>query len=266
MSEEFSQRDLAGARFEWVDLTGAAFELVYLRGARFERVDFTGATVRSSLLDDVDISGEVRSLRLNGIDVVPLVEAELDRLHPERLKLRPVDAAGFREAWPVIEGLWAETVARAQALEPALLHERVGGEWSFIETLRHLAFATDAWVGRVILGDPSPWHPLDLPFDEMPDIAGIPRDRDARPSLQDVLALRAERMSTVSAFIDTLTDEQLAGSTEPVPGPGFPESESFPVRDALMVVLNEEWWHRRFAERDLAILSELDADQRAALG
>lgn len=263
MSEDFSQRDLAGAHFEWVDLTGARFELVYLRGARFERVDLTGATVRNSLLDDVDISGEVGSLRLNGVDVVPLVEAELDRLHPERLKLRPVDAAGFREAWPVIERLWAETVARAEALDPLLLHERVGGEWSFIETLRHLAFATDAWVRRVILGDPSPWHPLDLPFDEMPDIDGVPRDRDVRPSLRDVLALRAERMATVSTFIGTLTDEQLTGSTDPVPEPGYPESKSFPVREALMVILNEEWWHRRFAERDLATLSELDAARRA---
>jgi hypothetical protein len=262
MSEEFSQRDLKGARFEWVDLTGASFELVYLRRARFERVDLTGATVRSSLVDDVDIDGEVLSLRVNGIDVVPLVEAELDRLHPERLKLRPVDAAGFREAWPVIEGLWAETVARAEALDPVLLHERVGGEWSFIETLRHLAFATDAWVRRVILGDPSPWHPLDLPFDEMQDIDGIPRDRDVRPSLAEVLALRADRMSTVSSFIRTLTDAQLDASTDPVPGPGFPESKSYPVREALLVVLNEEWWHRRFAERDLATLAEPDAAAR----
>src|SRR5687767_5273263 len=127
MSEEFSQRNLAGAHFEWVDLTGAHFELVYLRGARFERVDLTGATFRNALLEDVDITGEVGSLRVNGIDVVHLVEAELDRLHPERLKLRPVDAAGFREAWPVVERLWAETVARAEGLDPELLHERVGG-------------------------------------------------------------------------------------------------------------------------------------------
>ena len=31
-------------------------------------------------------------------------------------------------------------------LPPDLLHERVDDEWSFIETLRHLVFATDAWV------------------------------------------------------------------------------------------------------------------------
>lgn len=123
MSAKFSQRNLAKARFEWVDLTGASFELVYLRSARFQRVDFTGATIRNSLLEDVDINGQVESLRVNGIDVVPLVEAELDRLHPERLKLRPADASGFREAWHVVESLWADTVNRAEALDPALLHE-----------------------------------------------------------------------------------------------------------------------------------------------
>jgi hypothetical protein len=37
-------------------------------------------------------------------------------------------------------------------------------------------FATDSWVGRAILGDPSPWNPLDLPWDEMPDVPGVPRD------------------------------------------------------------------------------------------
>lgn len=31
-----------------------------------------------------------------------------------------------------------------------------------IETLRHLAFATDAWIRRAVLGDPAPWDPLDL--------------------------------------------------------------------------------------------------------
>jgi hypothetical protein len=136
-------------------------------------------------------------MRVNGVDVGPLIEAELDRRHPERTKLRPTDAARYRQAWDVIERLWAETVGRAQQLDPALMHERVDGEWSFIETLRHLVFATDAWVRRAMLGDPSPWDPLDLPWDQMPDIAGIPRDRDVRPSLDDVLALRADRMGTV---------------------------------------------------------------------
>jgi hypothetical protein len=43
-----------------------------------------------------------------------------------------------------------------------------------IETQRHLVFATDAWVRRAILGDPTPWHPLNLPHDEMPDEPSVP--------------------------------------------------------------------------------------------
>jgi hypothetical protein len=57
------------------------------------------------------------------------------------------------------------------------LHARANGEWSFIETLRHLGLATAAWVGRIILGDPSLWHPIDLPWDEASGRDGIPSDR-----------------------------------------------------------------------------------------
>jgi uncharacterized protein YjbI with pentapeptide repeats len=255
MTEAFFERNLAGARFERVDLAGATFDQVYLVGARFHQVDLSGIKVRSAYLRDVEINGDVTSMRVNGIDVVPLIEAELDRRHPERTKLRPTDAAGFREAWAVIEQLWVETVDRARQYEPAVLHERVDGEWSFIETLRHLVFATDAWIRRALLGEPSPWDPLDLPWDEMPDMTGIPRDRDARPSLERVLALRGDRMTTVRSVVSDLTDEELAGSTKPVADPGWPPSESFPVRDVLATILNEEWWHRQFAERDLARLA-----------
>jgi hypothetical protein len=57
-------------------------------------------------------------------------------------------------------------------------------------------FATDAWIRRAILGDPSPWHPLDLPWNEMPDTPGVPRDRDARPALEAVLELRRHLTGT----------------------------------------------------------------------
>lgn len=30
-------------------------------------------------------------------------------------------------------------------------HERVDDEWSLVETLRHLVFAADVWMGRMIL-------------------------------------------------------------------------------------------------------------------
>jgi len=251
---DFTHENLTGSRFEDVYLTGARFHDVDLTGARFDLVDLTGVTIRGSALVNVDISGEIENLRVNGVDVVPLVEAELNRRYPDRVKMRPADADGFREAWGILERLWPQTVERARRLAPDLLHEQVDGEWSFIETLRHLVFATDAWVRRAVLGEPSPWDPLDLPHDEMPDEPSVPRDRGARPSLDQVLALRADRMATVRQVLASLTDEQLADRTEPVLEPGYPEPESFPVRRCLQAILSEEWQHRLYAERDLAAL------------
>ena len=242
-------------RFEDQDLSGARFRAVRLAGARFQDVDLTGVVMRGVELVDVDISGEIRNVTINGVDVGPLVEAELDRRYPERAKMRPTDPAGFREAWDIVERLWDGTVDGPATWIPSCCTSPVDGEWSFIETLRHLTFATDAWIRRAVLGDPAPWDPLSLPWDTMPDTPGVPRDRAARPSLDVVLKLRRDRMATVRTLVDGLTDEWLAADTEPVEGPGWPPPRSFPVRECLSVVLNEEWEHRLYAERDLAVLS-----------
>jgi len=247
----FQRVDLTGARFERVDLSGAEIRMANLNGTTFRAVDLDNVVMRGVELVDVDIYGEIGKVTINGVDIGPLVNDELDRRYPERALMRPTDPAGFRAAWDVVERLWDGTVERARRLDPALLHESVGGEWSFVETLRHLVFATDAWVRRAVLGDPSPWHPLDLPWDEMPDTPGVPRDRAARPSLEDVLALRHDRMATVRSVVDDLTEESLDGLTEPVEAPGWPQPRSYPVRECLLVVLNEEWEHRLYAERDL---------------
>ena len=143
---------------------------------------------------------------------------------------------------------------RAGRLDPELLHERVDDEWSFIETQRHLVFATDAWIRRALLGDPSPWSPLDLPHDDMADIPEVPRDRSVRPSLDEVLTLRRDRMATMRTVVDGLTDEQLAGQTTPVTEPGYPESRDFLVADVVGCIVNEEWYHHQYATRDLAVL------------
>jgi hypothetical protein len=256
---DFTHQDLTGSQFDDVYLTGARFHDVDLTNARFSLVDMTGVTIRGALLANVEVSGDIENLRINGVDVVPLVEAELNRRYPGRAKMRPADAEGFREAWAILERLWPQTVERARRMPPEMLHEHVDGEWSFIETLRHLVFATDAWVKRAILGEPSPWHPLDLPHDEMPDEPSVPRDRDARPSLDEVLALRADRMATVRQVIADLTDERLAAMTEPVTEPGYPEPESFPVRRCLQAIVNEEWEHRLYAERDFDGLERVRA-------
>jgi len=181
---EFREQDLTGARFERVSLRGSSFTQVYLNDARMHDVDLTGAHVRAAMLSggqfrgvelvDVEISGELRNVVVNGVDIAPLVEAELNRRMPERARMAPHDSDGFREAWAILERLWEGTVARARTFPEEALHRSVDDEWSFIQTLRHLNFASACWVNRMILGDVSPWHPLDLPWDEAPCACRIP--------------------------------------------------------------------------------------------
>lgn len=257
---EFTHQDMHGSRFQTVQLDDSRFREVSLRGSDFRGVDLCRTRMRGVLLEDVEINGEIRNLRINGVDVGPLIEAELDRRDPDRVRMRPTDAAGFRAAWDVMERRWAETVDRARRLAPDQLHQSVGDEWSFIQTLRHLVYATDVWVNRVILGDPRPFHPLSLPFDEADPHPEVPWDRDARPSLDEVLAIRADRMAMVRRVLDRLTDEQLDSKTTPVEGPGWPPADAYPVREALLTVLNEEWHHRVFAERDLSVIESGGVD------
>ena len=244
----------AMAEFRHQDLSGSTFEDVDLSRARFKNVLVRDVVLRGAWGETVELDGDFDRLVVNGIDVMPLWHAEQRRLHPEYALLSPSDAEGYRTAWPILERQWQETVARARALPEELLHERVEGEWSFIETQRHLVMATDAWIRRALLGDPRPFHPLGLPHEEMGEIEGVPNDPGARPSMDEVLAVRAERMGTYRQVVAELTDKRLAGTTTPVLEPGYPESVAFPVARCLTCILHEEWWHRRFAERDLAVL------------
>src|SRR5918999_5745481 len=95
----------------------------------------------------------------------PLVEflsqGRADEL--EREGLFADDPPGMASAWPRLCGMWESTVARARGLSEPQLNERVDGEWSFVETLRHLIFVTDAWVGDVVDEAASPYHPWGLP-------------------------------------------------------------------------------------------------------
>lgn len=99
---DFIGVDLCGAQFERVDLSGAKFRTVDLSDARFRAVDLSRVVMRSVDLVDVDIHGEIQNLTINGVDIGPLVDAELNRRYPLRSKMRPTDPAGFREAWGIL--------------------------------------------------------------------------------------------------------------------------------------------------------------------
>jgi hypothetical protein len=247
MAANHSHTDaFCGARFLGVDLTGATFRDCDLR--RVKVVD--------SWLIDVNVSGLIGNFLVNEVDVAPLVEAELDRRHPERVPLRAMQTPDeYRATWQTLEELWSETLARARRLPEPMLYERVDDEWSFVETLRHLIFATDAWASRTVLDDPMPFHRLGLTHTPYPrdDALALGIDLDARPSLEEVLSVRAERMAVVSGIVAGLTDAELARPCARPPAPGYPD-EARTVGACLRVVMDEECEHRRYATRDLAVL------------
>jgi hypothetical protein len=236
------------------------------RGASFTGADFTGATFRDcdlrqaritdSWLVDVSLSGIVGNLVVNDVDVTAFVEGELDRRHPERVQLREMQIADdYRAMWDTIERLWAETVARAGRLPEPALQQRVDDEWSFVETLRHLVFATDRWAGHMILNKPRPYHPLGLPNPGYPieDAVALVLDLDARPPLAEVLEARGTRVTMVRGIVDGLTDDDLERDCPRLPAPGYPD-ETYTLGRCLRVVMTEECEHRRYAVRDLAAL------------
>ena len=247
MADEYVDTDtFRGSHFAGVDLTGATFRACDLRQVK----------IVDSWLVDVSVSGLLGNFVVNDVDVTAFVEAELDRRHPERAQLRAMQTADdYRAMWSTIESLWSEAVDRARRLPEPVRHERVDGEWSFVETLRHLVFATDAWATRTVLDDPMPYHRLGRTHSSYPpaDAAAIGIDLDARPSFVDVMAVRVERMAVIRRIVDGLTDDDLGRLCARSPAPGYPEEERT-IGQCLRVVMDEECEHHRYAVRDLAVL------------
>jgi hypothetical protein len=235
---------------------GARFDVADLRGARFTDCDLTGVTIRDGWLVNVSISGYLRNVTVNGVDVTDFVSAELGRRHPERVQFRAGQTAGdVRAMWDTMEGLWAEAQERAGRLPAAALAEQVDEEWSFEQTLRHLVFITDAWASRTVLDEPMPYHPLGLPQSWYPaaDAAALGIDLTAQPGYAKILAARADRMAVIRRIVADLTDDGLGRLCQRSPAPGYPDEERT-VIDCISVVMDEEIEHYRFAVRDLAAL------------
>jgi hypothetical protein len=184
-------------------------------------------------------SGLITGLVVNDIEVAPLIDAEMNRRFPERTKLRPADAAGVREAWAVIADLWAASKARAASLsEEALDRRPEADEWSWSENFRHLIMVTDGWISGTVLGRTGHFHPIGVPPSFLTDVPGI--DVHAAPTWPEVVAAREDRMATVEQLIADLTDADLER----------PCGEHT-LHSCILTVLDEEWHHNWFANRDL---------------
>jgi hypothetical protein len=244
------------------DLREAEFIGADLRGAKFAEADLSGAVMRGINANGMDIDDPFLChgggfLRVNGVDVIPFVEAELNRRFPGRDTRRAGDPDGLRTAWAALERAWSGTLGRVAEMPAGTVDVSVGGEWSFAETLRHLIMATDMWLGRSVLQLEQPLHPIGLPYAgaedngfDMSVLTTVP------PSYSEVLEVRAGRVAMVRDFLATITTDELAA---PRKNPHNPERDAT-VRSCLQVILTDEWEHLRYAVRDLDAIEAEQTD------
>jgi len=105
------------------------------------------------------------------------------------------------------------------------------------------------------LDEPLPYHAFGLPQSWYPATAAaaVGIDLAAQPCYAEILSVRADRMAVMRRIIADLTDDGLGRPCRRSPAPGYPEEERT-VADCIVVVMDEEIEHYRFAARDLAIL------------
>ncbi len=233
------------ARFEDQDLTDA----------EFRECDLTRARLIGVVMQDAVIDGLVSNLVVNGVEVMSYVEAELDRRHPVRLLIRSADPADLRQAVRQLRAGWAATLGRLDGLPAGSEHQRVGGEWSAVETLRHLVFVHDSWFRRCCLGSAGLFTAIGLASGFVPDQQEQGLDRAAAPSLGEVLAVREVQAAELEHWLSAVTPGELSAPA-PVPaGKGWPPyARGKSVLECVHVVLNEEWAHHGFSVRDLDLL------------
>ena len=231
-----------------------------LAGAEFRECDLSRARMVGVVMQDAEIDGLVTNLVVNGVEVMPYVEAELDRRHPVRLLIRSDQPDDLREAWRQLRDEWVTTTERVRSMPEDSEHHGVDDEWSMVETLRHLVFVHDSWFRRCVLGLTEPFTTMGL---GPPLVMGQGLDEldpSARPSLDEVLDVRVRQASEIETWLAEVTPDKLA-HTAPVPDDDRwpPYAKGRTVRQCLGTVLNEEWAHHRFCERDLDKLSRQHA-------
>ncbi|MCU1536664.1 MAG: DinB family protein [Humibacillus sp.] len=234
------------------EFEGATFVEASFRGATMRSCDLGGVVMRGVDVGGLDIDSHdlaFASLVVNGVDVVPLVEAELNRRFPGRELRDARTPDDLRRAWAAVQQAWQTTVS---GTPPELVDAHVADEWSMAETLRHLVLATDAWLRGAVLGIEQPFHEIGQLFTGAAEM-GVDTSmfRTDVPDHAEIREVRAERQQLVTEYLSGVTESDLAQERR---DPWGSEGWRPTVGDCLRVILDEEWAHLRYVRRDLALL------------
>ena len=213
----------------------------------------------SASVDDASVDGRIvdideprlrfGSLFVNGVDVMPLVDAAAQPASSRRRQCRQAPrpkacarrwvagASAGRRRW--------RTSSRGRSRTPT---SRTS--WSWPRRRRHLVLATDAWLaaGSCRCSSRST-RSADLHRRRRDGLRHVDLPLDP-PPYDEILAVRAERQGLVTDFLATATGAPRRGTRQPVGGDDWHPT----VGDCIRVILEEEWAHLRYVRRDLARL------------
>jgi hypothetical protein len=117
---------------------------------------------------------------------------------------------------------------------------------AFVETVRHLVFAMDKWFTAPILGEG--FHPAGVPNSGSVDYPWPGLDDHLTPTVDEALSVRAQRGARFGDYLAAISAADLDRSIDVL------EHGTHSVREGIYTVLEEEFWHNRYARRDLDTL------------
>jgi hypothetical protein len=253
MSETFEHRDMSGSCFLDINLANARFENVNLSGTLFDNVYMAGATVSNANLQGFCVKDAyVAGMTVNGFSITELIDAEMDRRDPERLRLRIKDTSdpqAVREMVARLEKLRNNFCSMLRSKKADVLALRPAPkEWSAIECVRHLVFAEDLYINREIQNNHQPLNPVGmLPDFALNDPQYADAGKDPAVDLETVLAAWQKIHTVTRQFLAAVTSDELKRNVN------TPGNNVSTVGGVLQVMAQHDLIHIRQAEAALAV-------------
>jgi hypothetical protein len=149
-----------------------------------------------------------------------------------------------RDGWQVYDAAWEKVIERGVTEEQR--YASVDGEWSFVQTIRHLVFAIDKWFTVPILG--GTFHPMGLPNSGSVDFGWPGLDAASDPTFEAAVTAWRDRSAKMRDHLADIEPGTLTGEVVVL------ENGVSAVHDCIGVVFEEHFEHLRYVERDLARL------------
>jgi hypothetical protein len=258
----FKEANLNNSRFDLTSITGATFNMVNMPDSIYSNTSLNNSVFKCSNLDNAVITDTfLRNMKISfclydgltidGIEVLPLVEAEKDRLDPERIRLRiinPFDPDEVKKVMHHLDEVRDGFYAFLRSTPHELLIKKPKGidRWSALEHVRHLLFAEDLYLNHRLLNNNIPYNPIGMIPDFLKNDPSF-NEVGSKPTedLEEVLSAWSRIHEEMIKYIKMLTPELLKSELDMNPG----GREKITVGYIIQMLPPHDLLHIRMAEK-----------------